>query len=105
MQNMRSELEETTHARSQLERLSVHLAEENRQLKSRLEIQNQELSAATMELKSRFMKLDEDTRHIVGQLPQSSFFLDICFSHFNSCFKITCLFHFFHETVGVGCMI
>ena len=103
MQNMRSELEETTHARSQLERLSVHLAEENRQLKSRLEMQNQELSAATMELKSRFMKLDEDTRHIVGQL-QRSFFLYIWFSHYNSCFKITCLFYLFQETVDVGCM-
>ena len=62
---MRSELEETSHARSQLERLSVHLADENRQLKNKLEIQNQELSSATSELKTRFLKLDDDTRHIV----------------------------------------
>ena len=65
MQNIRSELEETSHARSQLERLSVHLADENRQLKNKLEIQNQELSSATSELKHRFLKLDDDTRHIV----------------------------------------
>ena len=63
---MRSELEETSHARSQLERLSVHLADENRQLKNKLEIQNQELSSATSELKHRFLKLDDDTRHIVS---------------------------------------
>ena len=63
---MRSDLEETSHARSQLERLSVHLADENRQLKNKLEIQNQELSSATSELKHRFLKLDDDTRHIVS---------------------------------------
>lgn len=62
MRDLQSELETSQHARTQLERATLQMADEIRRLKSQVDTHGTELANLSSEFRSRARKLEDDTR-------------------------------------------
>ena len=65
---MHSQLDDTVRAKEQLERLTYQMADEIRQLKSRVDSQSMDFSTTAAELKNKSRRLEEDNRQHVSEL-------------------------------------
>ena len=63
---MQNQLNETSRAKEQLERIVFNLVEEVRQVKTKSDTQAVDLQAVSHELRSKSHKLEEDSRQAVS---------------------------------------
>ena len=63
---LRQELEQTQRAKDQLERLTYTLADDMRQIKSKLDSQNVDFATVASDLRSKSQRLEEETRSTVS---------------------------------------